>query len=782
MKPLPQLALMAACLVAGAARSTAVSEGGLLRLTDAEGLVRVFSLDESATRGFLAEEVALHLRELTGRAHPGPKRITACAAAKVPALLLEHDPALGPEAYAAEVRDGLVRIRGGDTRGLYYGVMAFFEALGGRWYAPGAFGTEVPRLKEVALPANWRAEGKPFLPWRGYHICGTGRDRDGTPKDHFDHETLLWMARNRMNFKPIHVSQYDDVAPRLREYLIEPLAFGHSYSNWIPASDYEKHPDFFPLVDGKRLREGQRCLSNPELQRTVVERIVAYADRRPDLRILSLAPNDGYRWCQCLECATMDSPEDRAKGELHRRNHLFAEKIIRAVRKQRPGVVISTISYSNYTEPGADVPPEKGLALSMCVTGAVNRGLDDPKSAWAALYRGRIARWRAKAGPIFWSEYLLSYGGAFPRPCEETILRTIRELKRQGVEGFKSEVVPGNFDVWRSASFLMYVVARGLYDETANADTLLDDFCRNFYGPAAEPARRTLLAHREAMRRFPDDLPMLAAQEVPRIWTADDLARVGRATADATKAVAQAPAVFRERVGVLQRQATELARTRREVERAATESRDVRAARLGPAPDFADFAPLPWTEQRQRFNWLPYDPPSRFAAGWNETALWLCFRLGEPDLSKAFDFARVRKGDAFHVSAVDTFYCPKPESGVYYQFAVSITGEKYMARCVGRQQDSGWNLKPVVRIRPHDSGWDLLVGLPYAGLETTTPSPGDRWKLSLNRAQSSGAPAVMGGWPTGGVWHKIEKMGGLVFEERKPVARHETVPASSARK
>lgn len=743
--------------------ASADAKEALVQLTAGDAPVRVYTLHEPAARGFLAEEIALHLREITGRAQKGPKPIAQRSEATAPALLLERDASLGREAYVAEARDGFIQIRGGDERGLYYGVLAFFEALGCRWFAPGEWGTVIPRRDAIALPSGWRAEGKPFLPWRGYHICGTGRDRDGQPMGHFDHETLLWMARNRMNYKPIHNDQEDRVAPLLREYLLEPLAFGHSYSAWFPASDYEAHPDFFPLVEGKRLKEGQRCLSNPELQRTAVARIVDYLDRHPRLALVSLAPNDGYRWCRCPGCEAMDAPEDRAKGELHRRNHLFAQTIARAVRAQRPGAVLSTISYSNYTEPSADVPPEKGLAISMCVTGAVNRSLDDPQSAWAALYRGRIDRWRAKAGPIFWSEYILSYGGAFPRPYAREMFRTFHQLAKQGVVGYKSEVTPGNFDAWRSASFLMYAVARGLYDAKADADALLEDFCRRFYGAAGEAALRYHRANREAMQRCAEDLPMLAAQNIPKIWSAADIARIEEAADDMRKAAAAGPGRIRARVAVLERQAAELATTRREVENTLAEPGEVRAAKLGVAPAFQDFDRLEWTAQRQRFNWLPYDPPSRFAVGYNETALWLCFRLGEKDLSRARAFARVRKGDVFHVSGVDAFVSPNPSSGVYYQLALNLTGERYMARCLGRQQDSSWDLKPEVRIRTRRGGWDLLVGLPYAALETAPPAPGDRWRLSLNRAQSSGEPAVMGGWPKGGAWHKIATMGDIVF-------------------
>ncbi|MBI4027775.1 MAG: DUF4838 domain-containing protein [Verrucomicrobia bacterium] len=734
-----------------------------LALNGEDGKIRVYSLCAVAAKGFIAEEAALHLREITGKKHATPVLITDRRQAQAPAILLELDPALGREAFSAGCGAGLVHVRGGDERGLYYGVMAFFESLGCRWYAPGNLGAVIPRLKEVRVPADWSAAGKPSLPWRGLHICYSGKKKDGTPLAHYDHETLLWMTRNRMNFKFVHVAEYDHVTPLLTELLLMPLAFGHSYSEWVPPSDYARHPDFFPLVAGQRLKEGQRCLSNPDLRRTLVERMVAYVDQHPQLPIISLAPNDGYAWCQCPACAAMDSETDRQRNELVRRNHLFTQQITRAVCAQRPRAVISTIAYSTYLEPSNDVPREENLAVLVCTSGAVNHALTNPRSPSAKLYRGRLDRWLAKAGQVFWYEYFLSYGGSFPRPYERQMVATIRFLVKKGVVGYQSEVTPGQFAPWQSSIFFMYLLARATYDAELDPETLRAEFCDKFHGPAGPACARYYRINQEAMQRFPGDLSAVYAQTIPQLYTDTDVAALQQAMAEAGQSLPNGKNAFRERLALLQKQADEIALTRREILKAQEEALPIQAMHLDHKPDFKDFDKLAWKQQRQTSNILPYPRPNHFSAAWTDAAIWVCFRLGEPDIPMALKSAGQQEGAGFHGSNVDCFFSPKPETGYYYQLASNIHGRYYSARCRGREFNAGYDLKPDIRIRHLDQRWELLLGLSFEKLEAHKPAVGDHWKLACNREQNSGTPGVLGGWPKGGAWHSLETMGEIVF-------------------
>ena len=731
-----------------------------------DGRVSVYALSDELGEGFVADEVALHLSELTGVRHERPRRVGGVSEAEAPCLALEVSPELGREAHDCRVEDGRVRIRGGDARGVYYGALALFEALGFRWYAPGEDGTVTPPASAAEVPDDWRSAGTPSLDWRGYHICGTGFTREGEPIGHFDHETALWMARNRMNFKPIHNDEYDEVTPLLREVGLSPLAFGHSYSGWMPNEEFEAHPELFAEIAGKRRPGGQPCLSNPETLRRFVERIVAFMDAHPDLPIVSIAPNDGYKFCQCAGCAAMDSAEDREKAEVNRRNHVFSARVAAEVRKLRPDRQVSTLSYCNYLEPSDDVPPEANLAVSMCITRAQTRALDDPESPSNRTFRERLDRWLAKTGGVFWSAYYLSYGGTFPRPYEGQIARTIRYLVKRGVRGLKSEVTPGRYDRWQSAVFYLYLVARLAYDAGTEPDALLQDFCERYYGPAAEPCIESHRLHSAVVERFDGEMRYVEAPLLPTLYTDDEIERLNALGGEAARAVEGADPAFGRRLEPLLRQAGELARSRGEVLRAEAESAPLACPHWAEGPTFEDFDDLVWTEQRMRPNLLPYPEPSRFATAWTDEALWVCFRLGEPDVAASVEADKVREG-AWGRSLVDCFFCPDPASGFYYQVVVNVVGGTYVARCRGREWNAGYTMDLSPQVRHLARRWELILRLPFTSLEAGTPAPGGRWRLAVNRGQQCRSPRVLGGWPMGGSWHRVDTMGELVFR-REP--------------
>jgi len=366
-------------------------------------------------QNFISQELSVHLSRITGVKQELPIEIQDIGKLDTPSILLKLDTDLDGEESHVYIEKNILMIEGGDQRGLYFGVMEFLEFLGCRWFAPGEDHTIYPELNEISIPTNWQFRHKPAMKWRGYHICGTGKDRKGDHITHYDYDTALWMIRNRMNFKPIHNTEYDEIAPILSETLLTPLAFGHSYRDWVTKDEHERFPEYSPLIDGERMKGGQLCLSNQAMRQLLVDRIIKYIDEHELLPIISLAPEDGYRWCECPECRAMDSRDDIDKLETNRRNHLFSAEIAKAVGKRRPGKSISTISYCNYLDAARDVPFEENLTVSMCITRALNKVLDDDSSLSNSVFRKRLELWLEKAGQVFWSVYYLSYGGTFPR-------------------------------------------------------------------------------------------------------------------------------------------------------------------------------------------------------------------------------------------------------------------------------------------------------------------------------------------------------------------------------
>jgi Domain of unknown function (DUF4838) len=706
---------------------------------------------------FITDEVRQHLRAMTNH----EPALTIGKEKLVAGLELRLDKKLGPDAFASKVVGKKIILTGGNVRGVYYAVMDFFEMLGCRWFAPGEKNVVIPRLKTIKVDRNWQSAGTPAFRWRGYHICGYGKTRDGKRYPHFDYDTALWMARNKMNFKPVHNQQYQEVKPILNEVMLSPLAFGHSYHDWFKDQDFVKNPEYFALINGKRNKGAQLCVSNKTMRRKLIKRIVDFARNHPGLPVISLAPNDGYRWCECASCVAMDSPEDRRASEINNRNHAFAAAIVAEVRKQSPEVVISTISYCNYQKAGKDVPYEKNLAVSICVTRDQNRALNNAKSASNKIFHQRVKNWRAKAGNVIWSEYILSYGGTFPRPYEKPMQQTLQELKRLGVVGFKSEVVPGRYERWQSAIFYMYFVARVLYNVNLDIDKLLKDFCEKFYGPAAPYACNYYLINRQVVARYPEDFFAINAKFLPQLYSNEDIFALHKSLKQAEKAVKNNPEAS-SRIGLLRKQLNEIIAARQAVLDAEKEAVPVAVKMLKQRPDWSFFEKTTLIPIRNRSNCLPFKPASGFTLARTGKSLWLYVRCGEP-APEILEKLRKNMGkNVFGYSNIDCFISPSPESGEYYQLAVNFAGNVYDSKCKGRIMDTSHDLQPDVRVRMRDFGWEIIVGVPFTQLGEV-PKAGTQWRAAINRGRKCGGPKQLGGWPNGGSWHKIKTMGILQF-------------------
>jgi len=123
---------------------------------------------------------------------------------------------------------------------------------------------------------------------------------------------------------------------------------GHSHIPAIPPAKYLKpHLEYFAIVNGKRNGYPsipQYCLSNPEVQKLIYQRILDDVDQ-PGVIETQLAQTDGFRKCECPGCKKLlgDDP-----GEALWKMHLgMAERLL----KDRPGKRVRIIAYGPTKNP-----------------------------------------------------------------------------------------------------------------------------------------------------------------------------------------------------------------------------------------------------------------------------------------------------------------------------------------------------------------------------------------------------------------------------------------------
>ena len=234
----------------------AIAESGQARATI------VLAENATAPQRRAAEELAAFLGQVTGAkfaiaARPDRARSSLLIGAKTARLV---DPAfsvddLGQDGIVLRTVGRDIILAGGEPRGTLYAVYTFLEDhVGCRWWTPTASTIpHRPTLKVGILDVRY----VPVLEYRDTDAFGA---RDGA-----------WSARNKLNgyFQQLRADQGG-------KCVFEP-GFCHTFYTLISTGRYfEKHPEWFSLIRGKRTTtapaypQASLCLTNLAMRRELV--------------------------------------------------------------------------------------------------------------------------------------------------------------------------------------------------------------------------------------------------------------------------------------------------------------------------------------------------------------------------------------------------------------------------------------------------------------------------------------------------------------------------------
>ncbi len=208
------------------------------------------------------------------------------------------------------------------------------------------------------------------------------RFRDGSGPTRGDEEQfLLWLSRTRHSGRVYASHGWAGLSDAERARILAlfrargmHIVVGyHAMHYFLPEGEFTKHPDWFGMRDGLRVRKGfvelpeaphlnaelpiQPCLSNRELVEFLSDRMAAHVRAHPEIEIFSIWPHDGVNnWCQCPKC-------------LRRTPYEMMYSIAIAVAKKTPGrLPIELIAYANtLTLPRRRLPPCERIISMLCV-------------------------------------------------------------------------------------------------------------------------------------------------------------------------------------------------------------------------------------------------------------------------------------------------------------------------------------------------------------------------------------------------------------------------------
>ena len=257
----------------------------------------------------------------------------------------------------------------------------------------------------------------------------------------------------------------------------------HTFQKLIPPQEYfDQHPEWFSEIGGRRVRDGQLCLSNPEVLDTLCANLAKMMAEQPDAQIWSVSNNDNYNVCQCDKCRHADSLYGGPSGTLIH--------FINQVARRFPDKTISTLAYqftrqAPRTVDGHIEKPDSNVNIMFC---SIECGRQDAiaTAPAEASFRKDMEDWAALCGLYVW-DYVVQFRNMWdPFPNLHVLQPNLKYFHDHGVRlMFEQGTGPNNVTSWMELR--QYMLAKLLWNVDADPDSLLHDFCVHYYGLAAQP-------------------------------------------------------------------------------------------------------------------------------------------------------------------------------------------------------------------------------------------------------------------------------------------------------
>jgi hypothetical protein len=419
---------------------------------------------------YAARELVHFLSEITGTAYPliqaeqeGENGIVVARSS---------DPSLGKEGFTISTQTGRVFILGGLPRGILYGVYSFLERLGCRWFSSKV--SHIPKHPLLTVPAMDVRE-VPVLEYRDINAV--------------DATDASFAVRNKYN------GNCAKIMP-VQGGKITYHPFVHTFNSLVPAEKYfDTHPEYFSLVNGKRLREGtQLCLTNPDVKRLCVEGVEQWIREHPEATIFSVSQNDNYNACDCDDCKKLNDEEGARSGSLIH----FVNHIAEAIEQTHPHVVIDTLAYQWSRSAPKKVRPRRNVCVRLC---SIECCFSHPLRTCDVMgsftdrehgdsFQKDLQDWAKVCGRLYIWDYVVNFTHfVMPYPNFHVLADNIRFFIENNVKGIFEEAATSMYGGTEFAELRAYVLGKLLWDPSLDTDTLAAEFFTGYYRMAADPIR-----------------------------------------------------------------------------------------------------------------------------------------------------------------------------------------------------------------------------------------------------------------------------------------------------
>ena len=467
-------------------------------------------------QGYLEKMSGVKLQIVDESARPQATEILVGLSGRARKSLPDLDEKqLGPDGFMLRTSGSRLIIAGGKPRGTLNGVYSLLEErLGVRWFSPEL--ESVPHTNHLQI-GSLRQTVVPAIEYREVFWTEIMRDAN-------------FASRHRLNGQ--HYKLEEKHGGRFAIY----FPFVHSFDMIIPPELFAEHPDYFPMIDGKRVGGYvQRCLSNPEVVKLAKARVRQWIKEHPETTIISVSQNDTMKWCQCPDCKALDDAEGTPCASLLR----FVNSIAQDIEQDHPTVRIDTLAYQYTRKPPLTLRPRPNVIIRLCsIECCFAHSLEDCKSKENAQFRDDIIAWQPVAPLLYIWDYTPNFGHyQQPFPNLDSLQPNVNFFVDHHVKGLFEQ---GNYSpggMGELGPLRAYLLAKLLWNPKTDLARHRQEFLQAWYGKAA-PKVGAFLDLMQDQVRGKDihahifDRPQRAYLKADFLRTADEILATAEAAAE----------------------------------------------------------------------------------------------------------------------------------------------------------------------------------------------------------------------------------------------------------
>lgn len=388
----------------------------------------------------------------------GPGELIDKIFPEVKEFLEKNSSPFGGEQLTIRTKGKYLLLAGGRPRGTLYAVYRFLhQQCGVRWWTPWA--TYIPKKSTLKIPVL-SIEEKPAFEYREVFWYPA-----------FDGN---WAARNYCN------GQRHGLTSKHGGKIIY-KGFVHTFYWLVPPEEhFEKHPEWYSLINGKRQWErAQLCCTNPELRNFLTEKVKQILKESPEANIISISQNDWMGNCQCKNCRALDEKEGTPAASVLD----MVNEIAGRLEKEFPGVAFDTLAYQYTRKPPKTIKPRPNVIVRLCsiecnfvqpLKHETNKTFVDDIYGWSQLTR-RLYIW----------DYTTNFRNYVqPHPNWFSLGSNLRFFHRYGVLGVFEQGAYQSHGA-EFAELRAWVLAQLLWNPYQDERKLIDEFLKGYYGKAA---------------------------------------------------------------------------------------------------------------------------------------------------------------------------------------------------------------------------------------------------------------------------------------------------------